>query len=311
MRGSVTIFEKEMAEYFTSKRFVLVFLMLFLSGAGAVLTAAQSLSGQTSVGFLQLFTGTSGQLYSYAYFLSVLAPILGIALGFDSMNRELSSGSMVRLLSNPVHRDGIIIGKLAAGIAMISTVVGVVNAVDFGLGMVLMGWGPTAADVLRFFYFTVVTVLYSSVWFSIALFFSTIFRRAATSALVSLGLWIFMTFFIGAFSTALAGVISPLPSYPPPTLDQEVAYIDTAVSIARISPVYVYSEVSAALLNPQLATLSPVYVYSQGMPTVQLGISQSLALALPDISALMAALSVFSILSFMAFMRMEIRARWE
>ena len=311
MRGSLTIFEKEMSEYFTSRRFVLVFLMLFLSGAGAVVVTAQGLSGQTTAEFLQLFTGAGNQLYNYVYFLSVLAPILGIALGFDSMNRELSSGSMVRLLSNPVHRDGVIIGKLAAGVAAIATMIGVVNAVDFGLGMLMMGWGPTYADVLRYFYFTVVTILYSSVWFSIALFFSTVFRRAATSALASLGLWIFMTFFIGAFSAALASVISPLPSYPPPTIYQEAAYIDTAVSIARISPVYVYSEISAVLLNPYVVTLSPVYVYSSRMPTAQLGVSQSLALALPDVSALMAALSVFSILSFIAFMRMEIRARWE
>ncbi len=310
MRGSLTIFEKEMSEHFSSRRFVLVFLMLFLSGAGAVLMTAQSLSGQTSAEFLQLFTGT-GQLYSYAYFLSVIAPILGIALGFDSINRELSSGSMVRLLSNPVHRDGVVVGKLAAGVAAIATVVGVVNAVDFGLGMILMGWGPTEADALRFFYFTVVTVLYSSVWFSAAMLFSTIFRRAATSALVSLGLWVFLTFFIGAFSTALASVISPLPSYPPPTIEQEIAYINTAVSIARISPVFVYSEVSSVLLNPNVMTLSPVYAYSQGTPTVPLDVSQSLALALPDISALFAALAIFSILTFIAFMRMEIRARWE
>jgi len=311
LRGSVTIFEKELSELLTSRRFILVFLMVFLSGVGAVLTAAQSISGQTAAQFLQLFTGTGSQFYSYSYFLSVLAPILGIAIGFDSMNRELSSGSMVRLLSNPVHRDGVVIGKLAAGVAVISLVIGVVNAVNFGVGMILMGWGPSSADVLRFAYFTVVTVIYSSVWFSAALLFSTLFRRAATSALVSLALWIFMTFFIGAFAAALADVISPLPSFPPPTTGQEIAYINTAIDIARISPVYVYSEVSAAILSPQVLTLSPVYVYSQGLPAMELGVSESLTLALPDISALVAALSVFSILTFIVFMRMEIRARWE
>jgi ABC-2 type transport system permease protein len=311
MRGSLTVLEKELSENLKSRRFALIFLLVFLSGAGAVLTTAQSLSGQTAAEFLELFTGTGSQFYSYVYFLSVLSPILGIALGFDSINRELSSGSMVRLLSNPMHRDGVIAGKLAAGVALISLVVGVVNAIDFGLGMLLMGWGPTPADALRFFYFSVVTVLYASVWYSAALLFSTIFRRAATSALVSLGLWIFMTFFIGAFSTALAGLISPLPSFPPPTLEQEVAYIDTAVSIARISPVYVYSEVSSVLLNPHVMTLSPVYAYAPGMPALELGVSQSLYLALPDVSALMAALSIFSILAYLVFMRMEIRARWE
>ncbi|MGC8556289.1 MAG: ABC transporter permease [Conexivisphaera sp.] len=311
MRGSLTVIEKELSENLTSRRFILMFLLVFLSGAGAVLTTAQSLSGLTTAQFLEIFTGAGNQLYSYTYFLSILAPVLGIAIGFDSVNRELSSGSMVRLLSNPIHRDGVLIGKLAAGVALISLVIGTVNAVDLGLGMILMGWGPSLADALRYFYFTVVTIIYSSVWYSIALFFSTILRRAATSALASLGLWIFMTFFIGAFSTALASVISPLPAYPPPTLQQEVAYIDTAISIARVSPVYVYSEVSATLLNPYVITLSPVYVYTSGMPRTPLGVSGSLALALPDISALMAAFSVFSIMAFIAFMRMEIRARWE
>ncbi len=318
MRGSNAVLEKELAEHFASKRFLLMFALILLSGAGAAFASAQSLTAQgltkfaSQYLFLVLFSGAASSLPSYVYFLSILAPILGIALGFDSINRELASGSMVRLLSNPIHRDSVIVGKLAAGLIVISVVVGGVNAVIVGADILLAGYGPGLDTALRIFYFTVVTILYSAVWFSLAMFLSTVFRRAATSALVSLALWIFLSFFIYPLATGLAAVMAPLPTYPAPTIGQMLANMEITRTIARISPAVIYGELSSVLLNPQVRSLAAVYVYSPELPIpASLTVDESLALSLPHISALVAAFSLFSILAYLAFMRMEIRARWE
>ena len=45
----------------------------------------------------------------------------------------------------------------------------------------------------RAFIFLLVTIAYAGVWLALAMLFSIIFRSAATAALVTLGLWLFLT----------------------------------------------------------------------------------------------------------------------
>ncbi len=49
-------------------------------------------------------------------FIALLGPFVGLILGFDAINSERIGGTLNRLVSNPIHRDSIIIGKFLAGI---------------------------------------------------------------------------------------------------------------------------------------------------------------------------------------------------
>jgi len=103
-----------------------------------------------------------------------------------------------------------------------------------------------------------------------------------------------------------------LPVYPAPSMEQVLAHLETARTIARISPTVIFGELAQVLLNPHVRSLAAVYVYSPELPTpAPLSIDESLALSLPHFSALVAGFSLFPILAYLAFMRMEIRARWE
>ena len=73
-----------------------LFLALFVVGS-------QSVGGVTTVAFAAL-----------------LVPLVGIAFGFDGINSERSQGTLSRLLAQPIHRDDIVNGKFAAGIAVIT-----------------------------------------------------------------------------------------------------------------------------------------------------------------------------------------------
>ena len=55
-------------------------------------------------------------------FIGLVAPLLGLAFAFDSVNGERSQGTLPRLLSQPIHRDDVINGKFAAGLAVIGLV---------------------------------------------------------------------------------------------------------------------------------------------------------------------------------------------
>lgn len=316
MKGSAVIFRKELAENLSSKRFTITFILLFLSGASTAYLGAQELVKRGLSGFenqelfLILFSGAAAPIPSFVYFMGIFAPILGIALGFDVINREMSGGSMVRLLSNPIYRDSIIIGKLVAGLSVIALVISSIVGMTTGLDILLAGFGPSLDSALRIFYFTLVAILYSSVWFTIALFFSIVFRRVATSALASLALWIFLNFFVYMIAGTIAQLLIPLGVYP--SLEQLTAREELRLLISRVSPNTIFTEVANVLLNPRVRTIGPFYIYSSNLPLpAPLSIDESLFIIWPHISALISEIVVFFILSYIAFMRMEIRAKWE
>ena len=115
MRGLLTVFNKELADYFISWRGIILFGVVLLTAvfaiygpSGALQNIRTELTSTTQLGatqfvFLRLFT-TSGQgSQSFLYFISAfLIPVIGIALGFDAINSEKNNGTLSRLLSQPI-----------------------------------------------------------------------------------------------------------------------------------------------------------------------------------------------------------------
>ncbi|PWG73798.1 ABC transporter permease, partial [Enterococcus hirae] len=77
--------------------------------------------------------------FSFLTFLGFLAPILGIAYGFDAVNGERAQGTLPRLVSQPIHRDDVINGKFVAGLSVVGLTMVVVTVIVAGLGIVLLG----------------------------------------------------------------------------------------------------------------------------------------------------------------------------
>ena len=316
MRGSTVIIQKELAENFTSKRFITTYILIFLSSVATAFLGFQELAQvgltkfESDVIFLVLFSGAASPTPSFIFFLSVLASILGIALGFDAVNREIASGSMVRLLSNPIYRDSILVGKIIGGFITIALVIGSIMGITTGVDILLAGFGPTLDGALRIFYFTLATILYAWIWFSMALFFSTVFNRIATSALTSLAAWIFLSFFTGMLASVMAQILIPVTIFSPP--EALIAREELRLALSRISPSVLFTEVASALLNPQIRTLGPIYIYSRNLPTpTPLTIDDTLFIIWPHIAAFIAEITIFLTLAYILFMRKEIRTRFE
>ena len=90
MNGFTAVFRKELADHFSSKRFVILFALVMVAGLGASYVAAQSIrdalsqaSGTSASVFLMLFTASNGSLPAFVTFIGFLGPLVGLALGFD------------------------------------------------------------------------------------------------------------------------------------------------------------------------------------------------------------------------------------
>ena len=315
MSGLIAVFWKELADHFSSKRFVILFLLVYLAGIATIYVAAQSIrtgiSDTTEFVFLRLFIVSGENLpFNFPFFLSLFIPIVGIALGFDAINTERNSGNLSRVLSQPVYRDSVINGKFLAGLFTLSTLVVSIVVVVAGMGLRMIGVPPTAEEVLRLFAFIFVSIIYGAFWMSLAVLFSILFRRTATSALASIALWIFLFFFLSMIAGYIANASVPITQNSSPDL---LAQNDSLYRmVSRVSPGTLYGESVRVLLMPEMgnasSTLMLISIYTAGLIPGSLSLEQSLIIVWPQIVGLIALTVICFAISYIRFMREEIRA---
>ncbi len=312
--GWMTIARKELTDHLLSVRFIALLALLALVAAGTVYGASRALTevaqqaSESGVStFLRLFTLNAAPVpFSFVTFLGFLAPILGIAYGFDAISGEMSQGTMPRLVSQPIYRDDVINGKFVAGIAAIGVIMVTVTLVVAGFGILMLGVVPTPSDVVRLGMWLLATIVYVCVWLALATLMSVLFRSSATPAVVSIGIWLVLTLFGGLLASLAAGIISPVnPADPASTLSNA----QTELTLSRLSPVVLYDDAATALLVPEVRTLD-VITYQQvdrAIPS-SLTAGQSVLLVWPQLVALAAITVVLFALAYVSFMRREVRA---
>jgi len=318
MSGLLAIFWKELADNFVSKRFIILFLLVYLAGIATIYLAAQNIrtgiTETTEFIFLRLFT-VSGEnsLFSFPFFLSLFIPIVGIALGFDSINSERVSGNLSRILSQPVYRDSVVNGKFLAGLFTLSVLIVSIVVVVGGMGLRMIGVPPSAEEVLRLFIFIFVSIIYGAFWMSLAVLFSILFRRTTTSALATIAIWIFLFFFMSFIAGYIAGAIAPVDQ----NSTMEIAARNDSINsmISRISPSYLYTEATQVLLIPEISSTSQLQLYLRyisasisGLTLGSLSLDQSLIVVWPQITSLIALTVICFAISYVKFMREEIRS---
>lgn len=304
------VFWKELADQFSSRRFMILVTIIVLTGLWATYSAGQTIRQDAEnvpaeFVFLLLFTSQSGALFPLATFLGFLGPVVGITLGFDSISGEYARGTLSRVLSQPIYRHSLINGKFLAGVATVAVFWASILVLVIGLGTTLLGFPPNAEELWRMLLFTLIGIIYVGFWLALAMLFSILFQRTVTAALGSLAIWLFLAIFVWMVAKFVSGVVVPNPSTPEQLVRQ--ANIETVVS--RFSPSTLYSETVHILLNPIARAFGPVLEEQlAGILPTPLALSQSLLLIFPHIATLFALVGICFGISYIKFMRTEIRA---
>ena len=263
--------------------------------------------------FLWLFTST-GKLFSFVQFIGFFGPLIGIFLGFDSINRERISRTLSKLASQPIYRDSIINAKYLAGVTTIAVVlVGIVLIIS-GLGIRLIGVVPGSEEVLRLAIYVITSILYVSFWLGIAILFSVVFRSTATSALASLAVWIFFSFFVGLGAGFMADAVAPI-SQSGSNVDPNVLIKHEEVqrTVSLFSPMNLYNDATTTILDPTRKTtrgvvfVGPLERLSLSRFQSPLPLLQSLIIVAPYLISIIAITFVCFGVCYLVFMRQEIR----
>lgn len=306
------LYQKEMADHIRSRRFLIVLVLIGLTSCAGVYGALSNLSDAVKTDqnfiFLKLFTVSGNSIPSFASFLALLGPFVGLTLGFDAISSERSEGTLNRLVSQPMYRDSIINGKFLAGATIITLMVFAMGLLVSAVGVLATGILPEGEEVGRLLVFLVFTVVYICFWLALSILFSVICRHAATSAMLGIALWIFFALFMSLVASILAGMLYPPESMS--SLKNLADYYECQMNLNRLSPYYLYSEAVTTIMNPSVRSMNVILPQQlSGAITGYLSLGQSLLLVWPHMTGLLAATAVMFAASYISFMKREIRSR--
>jgi ABC-2 type transport system permease protein len=305
----LAILRKELADYVTSIRFLASFILVIVVSVTGLAAASQGIRSANlpeGIVFLGLFTTSGTAIPSLTYLVSLLIPIIGIALGFDAINSERAGGTLSRVLAQPVFRDSVINGKFLAGVVTLSIMVGTMLLLVGGYGLSMIGVPPTPEEVIRLFFYFFMTIVYGAFWMGLAILFSIVFRRVAASLLFSLALWLFFSIFILLIAPGIANALAPAGDG---TEAELIRNFEVQQMVTRFSPNILFQEATTVLLVPLVRSLGMV-TSSQATYMVPnpLSLGQSILIVWPHIVGLISLSAVCFAVSYVLFMRQEIRA---
>ena len=170
-----------------SSIFVILTLVVSYFGSGMA-------SG--SVGWKDLDVTMAGMI-NLVY---LLVPIIGLMLGYAAIVGEREKGSLELLLSYPVKREEVIAGKFIG----LGTVMAMANFIGFGIAGIIIGINVKDVAWGDYFIFILSSILLGLVFISIALFFSSIFKKRSTAMGGAIFLWFL---FEMIWDIVLAGIL--------------------------------------------------------------------------------------------------------
>ena len=316
MAGTFTVAQKELRDQFGSKRFMILFGLVLLLSSLAAYQGVDFIRDNENAGFVYIFSGTQ-MSFSFIQTMVYFGPLLGLALGFDAINKERANGTLSILLGQPIFRDSVITGKFLAGaIALTTLVVGTVGIMS-GLAIPMLGFGPTLTEASKIVVLTLLTIVYLVFWMCLGILYSVLTKRTSTSIMASIATWLIFSIVITILASVVAGFLVPLPGgefrvqieggrmqVAPEFMEAMQRRSAVMTNIQKLSPTNLYEEAASDILG-----VFGGFMRGMGFQQFQrtLSLNEALAANWANIAAIVVGLVICFAGSYMMFLRSEIR----
>ena len=185
-----TVVRKELSDTVSSRSFLLCLVTLNTCMVLAGLNAGNTYVKYTTEYRHWFFIGVDPKIQVFntvftemAHQITTLGAIVAIAISFNSISKERTEGNLKVLLSYPVYRDQVILGKMLAGLVTVSLVVITSIALSSGVYLLYTNISFTWDHLVRFSLFTLLTILLLSFYLGLGMAFSVAFRDLSTTLL--------------------------------------------------------------------------------------------------------------------------------
>ena len=170
--------------------------------------------------FLSIFLSVD-VIFVFKIVLSALA----ILFAYNTISGEREDGTLKLVLSNPIPRDRLVLGKYLGGMLSLFPIV----VMSFTVGMVIASASPATdfdvGDLLRLVMVLVVSLLYVSTCYLLGLLLSVWTKEAATTLILSMFIWGILTIVHSNIATFAVAKFPPYKLQPEKEARQQVKKI--------------------------------------------------------------------------------------
>lgn len=193
MNSALVIARKEFRDGLRNKWVAAITLLL------AVLAFALTFVGSTPTGLLEA-KPLAVTVVSISSLTIFLIPLIALLLGYDAIVGEHERGCLLLMLTYPVSRIEIVVGKFLgqSAILALATLLGYGSA---GAAAAAMN-GADAESMIAFLGLTISTILLGLSFLALAYLISVLVRERGTAAGMAVGVWLF---FVIVYDLALMG----------------------------------------------------------------------------------------------------------
>jgi ABC-2 type transport system permease protein len=230
-----TIARKEFMDNVVSKRFLIIGIVYFAMAlllAGLVIYLYTSYAGVLNDANISDWTRMQAQsvvdsfkpdmVLSYMNTLNIVLALLAVFVSADTLSAEKKDRTILQLMSKPVDRSSIIMGKFLGCLGVVTSLFMGSALVAYILVAIVTGKFPAIGDIPMVLAAIVSMVLMLAVYVAIGVLISTVTKNPFISIIGSLLVWIGLWFcgtigdFIGQISQASSTLIvgDPFNSYP-------------------------------------------------------------------------------------------------
>lgn len=151
-------------------------------------------------------------VFDQSLIFKIIISILALLVAYDVVSGEREQGTLKLMLSDPIARHQVLLGKFAAGLVTLTVPV----AITFVIGLVVLLSYPmielSGSDWIRIGLMFVASLMFTAVMYQFGLLFSALARRSAVSMVLGLFVWVIFAIVIPNASVHLAIQLRPLES---------------------------------------------------------------------------------------------------
>lgn len=226
-RNVFVIAQKEFTDNVWSPRFIILILTFTIAIFSVSYISGTAAGDTIFIGFLDV-----------SQVISLFLPFMGVALGFDAINKERDAGSLNVLLTHPVYRDNIIAGKTLGAMITLALVVLISTVTVVGTMLVASGAELSSLMFNRLAIFAILTYLYLSIFLALSILSSVVTKNSIKSLVYNIAIWLVLCIVFGMIVTTVASIIT---GHKPTDLDDSNRFLELNAGIQKLSPAHHYA----------------------------------------------------------------------
>lgn len=205
------IASKEFKDYIKSKRFILVGVLYAIMALAIFGITLMSLNYAKSMGMASEFMPS--QVLGTMDILNIILVLLAVIITADTISAERKDRTIYQLLSKPVERSTVILGKFLGCLGVVSFFYAAGSILAYILIIIAGGIMPSGTDLLNVVMVIVFMVVLFAVYVALGILISTATKNPLISILGGIIAWVALFFsdtigsIIGSLSTMNQGMI--------------------------------------------------------------------------------------------------------